>query len=377
MKEQSKKITIATTLIMLAALLFVAVFGVLTKGFADNSLFANNANTNQIEQPNVVDGDGKIYDMPANMSFSAEALAESGTVSVNISATVTPADAANKLVDWSVAWADGSTDLIVTDYVTVTAQADGSNVATITCKKAFAKDISVTVTTRQGAFKATCRIIFEGKPTSISCTNLNSEIENLATSSDFYKLPANGKEYVFDLGLEGKFGVVGSKYQNYTSKITASGKHIQASKSVADSDSSMIYYSNETRMSTVFVLALWINSGHSMDELVSCRIVDNKLYIKVNKVLEGGVFTGNTAKPGEMERLNANGKPVVGEYVPCMTTDGVFKEWGNEVVAPGQSEKNCLYVTVSVPNTDISISVPFRPVVATNGVSLSNSNLQF
>lgn len=89
--------------------------------------------------------EGQIYEMPSVLAFSADATtaADSGhTASVTLTATVLPVEATNKLVDWSVAWGvtkqHGSEN--VTDYVTVTPKSDGSNIATVTCKKAFGDD---------------------------------------------------------------------------------------------------------------------------------------------------------------------------------------------------------------------------------------------
>lgn len=121
--------------------------------------------------------EGQIYEMPSVLAFSADATtaSDSGhTASVTLTATVLPVEATNKLVDWSVAWGvtkqHGSEN--VTDYVTVTPKSDGSNIATVTCKKAFGDDeIIVTVTTREGGFSAKCQVLYVGAPTSIKVTS--------------------------------------------------------------------------------------------------------------------------------------------------------------------------------------------------------------
>lgn len=116
----------------------------------------------------VIDGDGNalltdgtVQQMPKQMIFSlsevqeAESEAEiseiseySSEASVTVTATITPSYAADKSVDWSVAFADGTTSTDATDFVTVTPESDGSLTATITCLKAFSKQILVTVTSR-------------------------------------------------------------------------------------------------------------------------------------------------------------------------------------------------------------------------------------
>ena len=125
----------------------------------------------QTEQAAVTDGEGNamdedtIYPMPEKMSFSAAAFAQplaqfgepSGTtvtspqsVDVRIEAYVYPESAANKAVDFSVAWGNAPThgSEQVSNYLTVTPDSDGSTMATVSCKKSFGDDtIVITVTT--------------------------------------------------------------------------------------------------------------------------------------------------------------------------------------------------------------------------------------
>lgn len=86
------------------------------------------------------------------------AIAESAYI---LTASVTPADAGNKAVDWAIgfknanaAWASGKT---VTDYVTVMPTSEGSLTARVECKAAFGTQIVVTVTSRENqSASATC-----------------------------------------------------------------------------------------------------------------------------------------------------------------------------------------------------------------------------
>ncbi len=135
------------------------------------------------EQAFVTDGEGNpmtadmVYPMPSLMRISAMPLAEvnaaalaTPTVEVQIEARVTPENATNQDVDYSVAWGEGAQRSAepVTDYLTVTQDTDGSKTATVTCKKAFGNDtIIITVTTRDGGFTATCTVVYEGVPNRI------------------------------------------------------------------------------------------------------------------------------------------------------------------------------------------------------------------
>ena len=120
------------------------------------------AEEEQTEQAAVMDGQGNamdediVYPLPEKMSFSAasfvEPLAQFGeptgtvtteqSVEVRIQAYVTPDDAVNKEVDFSVAWGNAPThgSELVTNYLTVTPDSDGSTTATVSCKKSFGDD---------------------------------------------------------------------------------------------------------------------------------------------------------------------------------------------------------------------------------------------
>lgn len=111
-----------------------------------------------------------FYAMPQSMTFAPRAAVMAASIdsvmTANVTATITPSDAANKLVDWSVAfknasstWASGKT---VTDYVTVTPTSSGSLSATVTCKQAFGEQIVMTVTSRDNtSAKASCTLDYK------------------------------------------------------------------------------------------------------------------------------------------------------------------------------------------------------------------------
>lgn len=69
-----------------------------------------------------------------------------------LTATVTPSDANNKAVDWSISWKDASSSWAsgktVTQYVTVTPISDGALTANVACLQAFGEQVIVTVTSR-------------------------------------------------------------------------------------------------------------------------------------------------------------------------------------------------------------------------------------
>ena len=185
------------------------------------------AEEEQTEQAAVTDGEGNamdadmVYPMPVKMSFSAQTFAQFGepnavtseqSVDVRIQAYVTPDDAANKEVDFSVAWGNapthGSED--VTNYLTVTPDSDGSTMATISCKKAFGDDtIIITVTTREGGYTATCTVTFTGIASGIEIASSTAAKKSTSERGEYYEL-GTSKTYTFNIGLTNAFDDVAS-----------------------------------------------------------------------------------------------------------------------------------------------------------------------
>ena len=80
-----------------------------------------------------------------------------------ITATITPASAVNKAVDWVIAWKNASSSWAngktVTDYVTVTPSSDGALTANVECLQAFSEQIVISAISRENsAVKGTCTV---------------------------------------------------------------------------------------------------------------------------------------------------------------------------------------------------------------------------
>ncbi len=95
-------------------------------------------------------------------AYAANGISAYADTAFTLTATVTPNDAVNKAVDWSVAfenpeseWASGKN---AADYVKVTPTSDGALTATATCLQAFGERIIITAQVRDGSddLKATC-----------------------------------------------------------------------------------------------------------------------------------------------------------------------------------------------------------------------------
>ena len=204
--------------------------------------FEKSSSAEEQEQAAVIDGDGNamdagmLYRMPEKMTFTAagsgiplarfgdpEGTPSTARAEVRIEAYVVPENANNREVDFSVAWGEGAqrSAELVTDYVTVTPESDGSRVATVVCIKGFGDDIIlITVTTRDGGFQATCTVTFEGAPSSLKFVYNDTEY----SSSSEITVQANA-EYSVKLKLVGEFGEVGEKFGDFeVVSVTMQGK---------------------------------------------------------------------------------------------------------------------------------------------------------
>ena len=102
------------------------------------------------------------------LSQTSSSTTEDGRSKFTLQATITPSDAYDQYVTWSVAWgADASrASEPATNYVKVTPESEGSLIATIECVKPFYGDtIIVTVTTRDGGYTANCECTYKVLPT--------------------------------------------------------------------------------------------------------------------------------------------------------------------------------------------------------------------
>ncbi len=145
-------------------------------------------------------------------------LAADNSVSKTITATVLPATATNKAVDWSVEWGSENA-ATVTDYITVTPTSNGSTTATVTCKQPFTGNIIITATTRENGYQASCIVTFTGLPTDITVNT------SVAQSGGFYKVGI-GNAYTFDVALTNPFNSVGSQFNNISCEVSGAGSFI-------------------------------------------------------------------------------------------------------------------------------------------------------
>lgn len=361
MYNEKRKAIKLTAILLVVLTIFAAIFAAIYFVKQDSHIADNTLN---VETENGFDNT-KTYAMPKTMAFTAKSLAAAQangqTVDVKIKASVSPWDAANQAVDYSIAWGVAPTHgkEAVTDYVTVTQDADGSLTATISCKKAFDSDkIIVTVTTRDGGYTAKCTVSFVGVANSIVISNSTLNPISDSNRGVYYQLGTN-KTYNFDIALENIFGKVGS--QNLTVTLGGSGS-LYFGKEFVDGSSGMASFSDMSQKS----MADMVNSFIS-----SATISGNTLTLKTgSKVIESYYSSAENDEYGLGTTYNDR---YVFEDEYGLTGGKDFEKNGKANTAALPS----CYFTVTVKDTVSGISETIKVwlVTSVKGVSLDKTNV--
>lgn len=345
------------------------------------------AEEEQTEQAAIVDGEGNamdediVYPMPEKMSFSAAAFAQplaqfgepSGTtvtspqsVDVRIEAYVYPESAANKEVDFSVAWGNAPThgSEQVSNYLTVTPDSDGSTMATVSCKKSFGDDtIVITVTTREGGYTATCTVTFTGIASGIEITSSTATKKSTSERGEYYEL-GTSKTYTFNIGLTNAFNDAAGNLS--VTEIGGEGNMYFGNGSYNDGG-----YINFTDMVQKSI-------GEFADDFItSATISGNTLTVKTgSKILENYY---SSYGPDEYFITDI----YYDRYVVEMNDDWSIKDFSDtfrnqNAQSNAQNIGSCyFYVTVKDSISGLTETVRLWLVSSVNGVSLSQTELEF
>ena len=322
-----------------------------------------------------------VYPMPEKMSFSAAAFAQplaqfgepSGTtvtspqsVDVRIEAYVYPESAANKAVDFSVAWGNAPThgSEQVSNYLTVTPDSDGSTTATVSCKKSFGDDtIIITVTTREGGYTATCTVSFTGIASGIEITSSTATKKSTSERGEYYEL-GTSKTYTFNIGLTNAFNDAAGNLS--VTEIGGEGNMYFGNGSYNDGG-----YINFTDMVQKSI-------GEFADDFItSATISGNTLTVKTgSKILENYY---SSYGPDEYFITDI----YYDRYVVEMNDDWSIKDSSDtfrnqNAQSNAQNIGSCyFYVTVKDSISGLTETVRLWLVSSVSGVSLSQTELEF
>lgn len=345
--SKKQKNTGVKALCSVLIILLIATIGIAipSKGFTDWSKFKHNKP--QVEQPNKPGEEQKpgtddvvIEQIETNgvLLSMATATADDGIVSKILTATVTPENAENKTVDWSIYWADDAAlkDSDISEYLTLTPTADGALTATVTCKKSFRGSVAyIKVTTRVGGYEALCSVTFTGIPSS-----LNVDTAALKTTSDGEKYLIANTSSGFAVNLANVFGDIDeSYYDKITVTVEGVGSFISGTCFV---DRNGEHWNEATQIETVDSLK---------DNFVEVNYQNKNITIQTKKVVENYYY-------------GVGGGSAGGTYT------GRFKSWVND-------EVGYFKITVSCAELNLQQVFSFRITSSINGVGLSQSTITF
>ena len=189
-----------------------ALVGVLSDGFKNWDKFKPDEEQTQEGGAIITEGESNgIKLMSAKISpenYDEYGISPMADTAYQLTATLTPENATNKAVDWTIAWnggrgqggggssglrssewADGKT---VTDYVTVTPTSDGALTANVECLQAFGAQVKITVTSRDNtSVKATATVDYTEKLSSVKATFGSTVLTDGMTKS--FDLDASGQ----------------------------------------------------------------------------------------------------------------------------------------------------------------------------------------
>lgn len=224
MSKKQKNIGVKALCSVLIVLLLATIgIAIPSKGFTDWSKFKKNPQVEQPDKPGEQKPSGDdvvIEQIEASgiLLSAAIASADESGVTQRFTATITPSDATNQKVNWSVAfknagseWANGKN---ISDYVTVTPTSDGSLYADVTCKAAFGEQIILTVTSRDNAeAKATATVDYRKKVIAceIKLNGIDSDVVDFSLAGTSYNITATPVMSVGTLGNEQSVSISGRR----------------------------------------------------------------------------------------------------------------------------------------------------------------------
>lgn len=336
---------ICGVLLVLALIVCTVLIGILTDGYTH---WKADVPSSEMLQSNDKDefygyGTAKVQAVSLSMN-SAAVTAANGSVSKTLTAYVYPEDAKNKAVDWTIEWLGTEETRDISDYLTLVPDSDGSATAQLTCLQAFDGEALVTVTSREGAFFDTCRVLFVGNPSSVnvSCDALSLKSGSFGT---YYEIGA-GNSYTFDITPDNVFGTVGAEC-NYTFEVKGHGSFkTQTQYYYTVNDGKTWEEGTEQTVNIADVTTVSKYEPSVFDWSVS----GNKLTVNVNCTLES--YYTSSVRNGNM-----------------ITYENRFREY---------TDDNWYYeVIVTETNSGISTSFKVRPVKTVTNVVLADDIVTF
>ena len=292
------------------------------------------------------------------LASSGETRGTGSAFEKRLTATVIPYDAPNKKVDWSAAWEPGASreSQDVSQYLTVTPNADGSTTAFVRCLKSFEGDhILVTVTTRVGGFHATCQVEYKGIPDSLTIDTTGKTVRHDSDwDVDVVELTC-GETYPLNLVLDNEIHAVGSTYGQFTVTIQSHG-------SIETNDHNHSNTTGEDTYSVGTESILDVNGFEETGSAYSCFQIGGGFMLLVHLTVENGKLNVRVGSPAASYHSIRGDRPGYIERDFRAYVDGK---------AP--------YYTVTVTDTvsGLSDTINIKPMSTVSRVTVSPDEMTF
>lgn len=140
-------------------------------------------------------------------AYAVNGIGETADSAYTLTAEVFPDYASDKTLDWSVAWQNSDSDWVngktVTDYVTVTPNKDGGNVAVCVCLQDFGEPVNVIISSRSNPL--VCGVVAVNYYQRIKSLNysfsLDGETVNAAENNGVYRVDYTGEKKNYDVEI--------------------------------------------------------------------------------------------------------------------------------------------------------------------------------
>lgn len=288
-------------------------------------------------------------------------------VSKRVSATVQPASATNKLVDYTVFWDVGATRVEepVSDYIIVEQDSDGSTDATVTCIQSFGEDtIILEVITRDGGYTAECVITYVGFLTEMSITSDTLSTVNTQARGDYYEVLTNNT-YTFDINMDNVLHDVA----NYDLSVELGGvgqfyffdrvAYMRGIGGIPSIDEPTLY-----------------NLGDMADKFLSVELNGNVMEVSVKSKALVNYYV---EYPMSFNNVRTCVYSSVNWVVSSFTDDNGTQHSVNKRNSENNAMLSSAYFTVTVTdaNTNISSEIKLWVESSVDGVRLSTNSLEF
>lgn len=278
-------------------------------------------------------------------------------ISKRLSATVEPASARNKLVDYRVFWAIGAehANEDVSDYVIVEQDSDGSTDATVTCVQEFDDDtIVIQVVTRDGRYTAECVVTYAGFISEMSIMSPTLNTVNTQERGDYYEVYTNNT-YIFNVDMDNYFHSVRTYDLTIDSQGWSGGNEEYYGGYINPQIGRVVSQTTGDNPHDIKISIPWNNffaaniSGNSLNLSISNKIIET--YSNSDFFLLTTANVGNRPYIGNVpEKISANNTVLATRY---------------------------FYVTVKDNVSNISATIKFWIMASVNSVSLSSQSIQF